>query len=348
MTGLLEVSGLRVSLESRGEPVELLHGVDFTVEAGETVAIVGESGSGKSLTALSLLGLLAPPLLVSGGSVRLDGRDLAVMGEAELRDLRGREVAMVYQDPMTSLNPFHRVGAQIAEAMTVHGVPGPQAQARALDLLAQVGIPDPPRAARAFPHEFSGGMRQRAVIAMALALSPRLLVADEPTTALDVTIQQQILALVDRLRRDLGMTTIWVTHDLGVVARLVDRVIVMYAGRVVEDAPVHEIFRNPQHPYTARLLASLPRPDDLDRGPMAQIPGRPPAPDALPAGCPFRPRCAQAVLDCLRDPVLLPRGAGRVACHVPPERWQGADPATVTPLRGRTDQDGGRADAPGA
>ncbi len=321
---LLEVSGLRVALPTRGSSLELLHGVDLSVEAGETVAIVGESGSGKSLTVLSLMGLLAAPMRVTGGSIHFEGRNLAELTEPEFQAVRGRDIAMVYQDPMTSLNPFHRIGAQLVEAMTVHGVPEQAARDRALELLSKVGIPDPGRAARAFPHEFSGGMRQRVVIAMALALSPRLLVADEPTTALDVTTQQQILALVDGLRRDLGMTTIWVTHDLGVVARLVDRVIVMYAGRVVEDAPVRQVFADPQHPYTAGLLACLPRPGDLERGPMAQIPGRPPAPDAIPSGCSFRPRCVESVEACLTEPALVGRGQGRVACHVPPVRWRHA------------------------
>ncbi len=342
MSPLLEVADLRVSRGTGRRSVELLHGVDFSVEAGETVAIVGESGSGKSLTALSLLGLLSAPLTVSGGSVRFDGQDLVTLDEGRLRELRGRELAMVYQDPMTSLNPFHRVGAQVVEAMTVHGVPTADARSRCLELLAEVGLPDPARAAGAFPHELSGGMRQRVVIAMALALSPRVLVADEPTTALDVTIQQQILALVDGLRRDLGMTTIWVTHDLGVVARLVERVIVMYAGQVVEDGPVGQIFAAPQHPYTARLLASLPRPDDLEREPMAQIPGRPPQPDALPVGCSFRPRCAQAVTGCLVEPALLPRLAGRVACHVPPRDWtpEPVDAPRGQPVEGGPDARG--------
>jgi oligopeptide/dipeptide ABC transporter ATP-binding protein len=319
---LLRVRDLRVALPAGQSSLELLHGVDLDVSTGETVALVGESGSGKSLTVLSVMGLLAPPIRVTSGSVRFADRDLTTLPESEMRQIRGRDIAMVYQDPMTSLNPFHRIGAQIVEGMTAHGVAEPEARNRTLEMLSKVGIPDPARAARAFPHVFSGGMRQRAVIAMALALSPKLLVADEPTTALDVTTQQQILSVVDELRRELGMTTIWVTHDLGVVARLVDRVVVMYAGRVVEDAPVRQLFARPQHPYTARLLASLPRPDDLERRPMAQIPGRPPLPTAIPSGCPFRPRCPEAVEVCAMEPALLPRGAGRVACHVPPDQWR--------------------------
>lgn len=324
MTALLDIHGLRVSLPGRrGVATALLRGVDLAVEAGETVGLVGESGSGKSLTVLSVMGLLAKPLCVTGGSIIFDGTDLVGLSEERMRHIRGRDMAMVYQDPMTSLHPFHRVGDQIAEALTAHGKEKAEARARTLELLERVGIPDPARTARSYPHEFSGGMRQRAVIAMALALKPRLLVADEPTTALDVTIQQQILALVDQLRRDLGMATIWVTHDLGVVAKLVDRVVVMYAGRVVEDAPTAQLFADPQHPYTNRLLASLPRPDDTERGELAQIPGRPPAPDSLGEGCAFLPRCTEAGGMCATDPDLVDVGAGKVACWVSPGEWKG-------------------------
>ncbi|GAA5179975.1 ABC transporter ATP-binding protein [Rugosimonospora acidiphila] len=352
MTDLLELEDLRVS----AGPNEIVRGVDLSVPAGQTVAVVGESGSGKSLTMLSVMGLLSPPLRVSGGHVRLAGRELTGLHEHQLRELRGSEVAMIYQDPMTSLNPLMRVGDQVMEAMTSHGVAKPQARERMLDLLARVGIPDPRRTSRAYPHEFSGGMRQRVMIASALAMRPKLLIADEPTTALDVTIQQQILALVDELRRELGMTTIWVTHDLGVVARLVDRVVVMYAGHVVEDAPVRQAFAAPQHPYTARLLASLPDPSSDGRGRLATIPGRPPTSTETIVGCPFQPRCPQARDICKIRPELLPRtvalpdpgahaarpaaaaggqpatGAAvavaapesptRVACHVPPAEWR--------------------------
>jgi oligopeptide/dipeptide ABC transporter ATP-binding protein len=318
MSDLLELDDVRVS----AGPLEIVHGVSLTVPAGQTVAVVGESGSGKSLTMLALMGLLAPPLRLSGGRVRLDGRDMTSLSERDLRATRGRDLAMIYQDPMTSLNPLMRVGAQVAEAMTAHGVDSAAARARALELLARVGIADPTRNARAYPHEFSGGMRQRVMIACALAMRPRLLIADEPTTALDVTIQQQILALVDELRRELGMTTIWVTHDLGVVARLVDRVVVMYGGHVVEDAPVLDAFATPQHPYTARLIAALPDPTDDGRPPLAQIPGRPPLSTEDVVGCPFRPRCDQARDMCATRPALVPRGTARVACHIPPTEWR--------------------------
>jgi oligopeptide/dipeptide ABC transporter ATP-binding protein len=226
---------------------------------------------------------------------------------------------MVYQDPMTSLNPLMRIGDQVAESMTAHGVSKDEAERRSLETLARVEMPDPERTAKAYPHELSGGMRQRALIATALAMDPTLLIADEPTTALDVTIQRQILALVKHLSNEFRMTTVWVTHDLGVIARLVDRVVVMYGGYVVEDAPVDQVFHAPQHPYTRRLLESLPNPADDSRPPLAQIPGRPPLPSETIEGCPFRPRCAEARDVCLTRPGLEPRLDGRVACWVPAE-----------------------------
>jgi len=317
---LLDVQDLRVSARGKDD-VEIVHGVDLQLRRGEIVGVVGESGSGKSLTMLALMRLLSRPLEISGGSVTFQGRDLAGLREEEIRDLRGREIAMVYQDPMTSLNPLMRVGDQVVEALRAHGVPKAQARERCVELFARVGIPDPKRTVRAYPHEFSGGMRQRVVIAMALALRPSLLIADEPTTALDVTIQQQILALVAELQAELGMMTIWVTHDLGVVARLVQRVVVMYAGRVVEDAPVERLFAAPQHPYTERLLASLPNPADDERPALAQIPGRPALPTDDIAGCPFRPRCPQARDVCLEEPPLIRRGDSLTRCWVPPEEW---------------------------
>jgi oligopeptide/dipeptide ABC transporter ATP-binding protein len=318
--GLLEVRDLTVAA-GRRRPGEIVHGIDLTLRRGETIGVVGESGSGKSVTMLALMRLLGDPLRITHGAVRFQGRDLTALPEPEMRSLRGREIAMVYQDPMTSLNPLMRVGDQVLEALRVHGVDADAARARCLELFTRVGIPDPERTTRSYPHEFSGGMRQRVVIAMALALRPTLLIADEPTTALDVTIQQQILALVAELQRELGMTTIWVTHDLGVVARLVERVVVMYGGHVVEDAPVRQLFAAPQHPYTERLLASLPNPTDTDRPPLAQIPGRPPLPTEDVTGCAFRPRCPQAREACLQAPPLLERRDGLAACWVPVEEW---------------------------
>jgi oligopeptide/dipeptide ABC transporter ATP-binding protein len=320
---LLSVRHLAVGVQQRRSMQPLIRDVSFDVAPSEAVAVVGESGSGKTLTMLSVMGLLpTPPLRVTGGEIGFAGRDLTRLGDRELRRIRGREIAMVYQDPMTSLNPLMRIGDQIAEALTAHGVSRADARTRVREVLGQVGIPDPDRTARAYPHQFSGGMRQRAMIATALALSPKLLIADEPTTALDVTIQQQILALVRSLQDATGMAMVWITHDLGVVARLVERVIVMYAGRIVEQAPTRRLFRAPEHPYTAGLLASLPNPADRTRAPLAQIPGSPPDPAAVPHGCPFRERCAQAIARCAEMPPLTDRGGGAsAACWVPPEKW---------------------------
>ncbi len=318
---LLEVRDLTVVARSRRGDLEIVHGIDLSAAPGEAVGVVGESGSGKSLTMLAVMRLLSAPLAIGRGSIRFDGEELTTLPESRMRRLRGDRLAMVYQDPMTSLNPLMRIGDQVTEAMTAHGVTQHAAKGRSLELLARVELPDPQRAARAYPHELSGGMRQRAVIAMALAMSPRLLIADEPTTALDVTIQRQILAVVNQLRRDLEMATIWVTHDLGVVAQLVERVVVMYGGFVVEEAPVDQLFHAPQHPYTSALLAALPDPTDDSRPPLAQIPGRPPVATELVEGCPFRPRCAQARDACAVNPPLETRGPARVACWVPPAEW---------------------------
>jgi oligopeptide/dipeptide ABC transporter ATP-binding protein len=321
MEPLLEVTDLRVVSSRRGGSQEIVRGVSFEVREGESVALVGESGSGKSLTMLAVMGLLGPGLSSPSGDVRFSGHELRGMPESRFRQLRGAEMAMIYQDPMTSLNPMMRIGDQVAESLTAHGVGGKEAALRARKELARVGIPDPDRTARAYPHEFSGGMRQRAMIATALVTGPKLLIADEPTTALDVTIQEQILALIRERQRGSQMATIWITHDLGVVAQLVTRVLVMYAGRIVEDAPVRELFSAPQHPYTAGLLASLPHAGDIERAPLAQIGGAPPAPGSVPQGCSFRPRCSQAVDKCLEDPPLMPRHASLSACWVPREEW---------------------------
>ncbi len=320
-TPLLEIEDMVVTLHAHGGDQDIVHGVDLRVAPGETVGVVGESGSGKTLTMLSVMRLLSPPLEMTQGNVRLEGVDISSISEPEMRELRGRRLAMVYQDPMTSLNPMMRIGDQVAESMTAHGVSKHEATRRSLETLARVEMPDPERTAKAYPHELSGGMRQRALIATALAMDPTLLIADEPTTALDVTIQRQILALVKHLSTEFQMTTVWVTHDLGVIARLVDRVVVMYGGYVVEDAPVDQIFHAPQHPYTNRLLQSLPNPADDSRPPLAMIPGRPPLPSETVEGCPFRPRCVAARDVCLTRPELEPRLDGRVACWVPVEGW---------------------------
>jgi oligopeptide/dipeptide ABC transporter ATP-binding protein len=320
---LLRVHELEVGVQQRHGAQQIVRGVSFEVAAGEAVAIVGETGSGKTLTMLAVMGLLPPSVQRTGGEIRFDGHDLTRLGGRELRRLRGPELAMIYQDPATSLNPLMTIGDQIAEALTAHGTSRAQARVRAREALAQVGIPDPERTARAYPHQFSGGMQQRAMIAIALVLSPKLLIADEPTTALDVTIQQQILALVRRLQDETDMAIVWITHDLGVVARLVERVVVMYAGHVVEHAPTRRLFSRPEHPYTAGLLASLPNPRDPARRPLAQIPGAPPDPASVPGGCPFHDRCTQAIDRCAHErPLLTARGDGAAAtCWVPPGEW---------------------------
>jgi peptide/nickel transport system ATP-binding protein len=297
---LLEVRELRTHLRTPEGLVRAVDGVSFAVAAGRTLGIVGESGCGKSVTALSILGLVPrPPAELIAGEVWFDGSDLLRLDAAALRDLRGDRIAMVFQEPMTSLNPAYTIGEQIIEAILRHDAVGrPAARARAVELIRRVGIPAPEQRVDDYPHRLSGGMRQRAMIAMALACGPQLLIADEPTTALDVTIQAQILDLLRDLRRDLGMAVILITHDLGVIAELCDEVVVMYGGKIVERAQVDALFAAPQHPYTIGLLGSLPGapdvPQDGNRGAphrLAAIEGTPPNPIALPAGCRFHPRC---------------------------------------------------------
>ncbi|MQA25790.1 MAG: ATP-binding cassette domain-containing protein, partial [Micromonosporaceae bacterium] len=297
--------------------------VSFTVGRGETVGLVGESGSGKTFTALSVMGLLPDAARVTAGTVRFDGVDLLTLPERQRRARRGAGIAMIYQDPMTALNPLMTMGAQILEGLDAHGTRGAEARRRMLDALADVGLPRPERIARTYPHQISGGQRQRVMIAMALALRPAMLIADEPTTALDVTIQQQILTLVDDLRQRDGLAVLWITHDLGVVARIAERVMVMYAGRIAEQAPARELFARPQHPYTAGLLASIPPPRIAEREPLPQIGGAPPDLGRLPAGCAFEPRCPHRVDRCAtEEPPLSARGQSRAACWVPRERWR--------------------------
>ena len=321
MTALLDVSELSVHFRD----VAAVQRVSFSLAEGETLAIVGESSSGKSVTALALMRLLAPPpsCLISG-SVTLDGIGLLALPEESMRAVRGRQIAMIFQEPMSSLNPVHTIGAQIAEALTQHEtLSAGAARARAVELLDLVGIPEPRRRLDSFPHHLSGGMRQRAMIAMALACRPRILIADEPTTALDVTIQAQILDLLARLQRETGMAVIFITHNLGVVAEIADRVLVMYAGQVVEDAPVATLLRHPLMPYTAGLLRSVPRLDAaLKRGVrLPAIPGHVPDPAERPDGCSFHPRCHQARPGlCDSDAPALEHAAAahRVRCH----RWR--------------------------
>jgi oligopeptide/dipeptide ABC transporter ATP-binding protein len=306
---MLEVRNLRVGFATEGGLVQAVDGVSFDVRAGEVVAIVGESGSGKSVTAQTVMGLTRSKNSRIEGSVRLDGEELVEAPDSELRRLRGDRVAMVFQDPMTSFNPVYRIGRQIAEAMRAHrdGVSKSAGRERAIELFEAVGIPDAERRVDDYPHEFSGGMRQRAMIAMALALEPELLIADEPTTALDVTIQAQILRLLEELNRKRNLATILITHDLGVVAEIADRVLVMYGGKVVEQGTLDEIFYDPQHPYTWGLLGSLTRLDQPRPVRLPQIKGAPPSLADLPQGCAFRPRCPHEFGKCTQIPDLAAR-----------------------------------------
>ncbi|WP_396222646.1 ABC transporter ATP-binding protein [Gemmatimonas sp.] len=317
---LLEVQSLQVAFPGATGAVHAVDGVSFTVAAGETVCLVGESGCGKSLTALSLLRLVPPPGRIEPGTqIRFIGRDLLTLEERALRRVRGQQMAMIFQEPSTALNPVLTVGDQIAEVVQVHtGCRRAEAWSRAVDMLTQVGIADAAVRARQYSHELSGGMRQRVMIAMALVLSPQLVIADEPTTALDVTIQAQMLELLRDLRARTGMALLLITHDLGVVAEMASRVIVMYAGRIVEEAPVAALFASPQMPYTEGLLAAMPRLDAVPGERLVTIPGTVPSPDAVPGGCAFRDRCTHAWDRCAREePVLYQVGpAHRARCHL--------------------------------
>ena len=327
MTDLLEVQDLSVSFETSRGPVPVLDGVSLSVREGEVVGLVGESGSGKSVTALSILGLLPEQGRVDGGQIRLDGRDLLPLPEREWLRVRGRQIAMVFQEPMTSLNPLLPVGFQVAEVVEAHlGLGRREALARAVELFRDVGIPDPGRRVRDYPHQLSGGMRQRVMIAMAMACRPRLLVGDEPTTALDVTIQAQILALLRDLGRAAGTAVLLISHDLGVVAAMASRVVVMYAGQVVEEAPARELFREPRHPYTRLLLAVVPGVREK-RARLSAIAGSIPAPSAMPVGCRFHPRCPDAIPLCREAaPTLDAHGPDRrVRCWRAAELANGAN-----------------------
>jgi oligopeptide/dipeptide ABC transporter ATP-binding protein len=302
---LLEVRGLKVRFATEDGIVRAVDGVDFTLDRGRVLGIVGESGSGKSVTALTILGLTRDKNTVFEGDVLYKGQDLLTMPESRLRDFRGNEISMIFQDPMTSLNPVYRVGDQIVEAIITHEDVGKQiAKRRAIELLQQVGIPNPQQRVDDYPHQFSGGMRQRAMIAMALSCNPDVLIADEPTTALDVTIQAQIIELVDRLKDDFNSSVILITHDLGVVAEIADEIMVMYAGRVVERGGKRQVFYDPQMPYTWGLLGSIPRLDRPKPEKLFSITGAPPSLINLPRGCKFRPRCPHAFEKCMEEPGL--------------------------------------------
>jgi oligopeptide/dipeptide ABC transporter ATP-binding protein len=317
---LLAIEGLVVEFASpNGERFRASDGVSLTVAAGEVVAVVGESGSGKSVTARAILRLVPHPGRIRAGKITFQGRDILRMPREEVRRMRGREIAMVFQDPMSSLNPVLRVGAQIGEAIGLHSkLTSSAIGRRVLDLLRRVGIPATSERARSFPHEYSGGMRQRAMIAMGVANSPALLIADEPTTALDVTIQDQIITLMRDLNRASGTAVLLITHNVALVASLCTRVLVMYAGRIIEEGPTAEVFRAPQHPYTWSLLRSVPRVDGKEKQRLLAIKGQPPNPRDLPAGCKFEPRCPFAVTRCREaEPALERIGAGRAArCFV--------------------------------
>jgi len=319
MDTLLRVENLDVTLHTRAGKLKALDQVSLTVGAGETLAVVGESGCGKSLTALAIMQLLPdPPARISGGRILLGERDLAAASESEMLKVRGREVSMIFQDPMTSLNPVLTVGAQLVEVLRTHmGLSSAQAWTRAQELLELVSIPNAAARLHEFPHRLSGGMNQRVMIAMAIACGPRLLIADEPTTALDVTIQAQILALLRRLQQEAGMGLVMITHDLGVVAEMADRVAVMYAGRKIEEAPVAALFAEPLHPYTQGLMAATPSASMRQDGRLAEIPGRVPSLSELPAGCAFADRCPKVMPPCREvTPALAAMGDGRVvACH---------------------------------
>jgi oligopeptide transport system ATP-binding protein len=299
---LLTVTDLRTHFETEDGTVKAVDGVSFAVKRGETLGIVGESGSGKSVANLSLMRLIPePPGRIVSGSVNFHGRDVLKMSAAEVRGLRGKRIAMIFQDPMTSLNPFMRVSRQLMEVTQLHlGHTKEQARAHAIKMLEHVGIPDAAERVDSYPHEFSGGMRQRVMIAMALSCEPELLIADEPTTALDVTIQAQILDLIKRLKSETGASVILITHDLGVVAGMTDHVIVMYAGKVFERAPTEELFARPGNPYTRGLLRSVPDPA-AEQGKLYQIPGQPPDLARMPPGCPFASRCERAEEICTRE-----------------------------------------------
>jgi oligopeptide transport system ATP-binding protein len=308
MTYLLEVNDLKTRFRTPEGTVFAVNGVSFHLEDGETLAVVGESGCGKSVTMLSLLGLIPiPPGEIASGSAFYRGKDLLKLTDIQLEDIRGKEIAMIFQDPMTSLNPVLTIGRQITETMCTHtNLSNKQTRERAIELLKAVGISDPVRCLDEYPHQFSGGMRQRVMIAMALSCEPALLIADEPTTALDVTIQAQIVELIIRLREQMGMTIIWITHDLGVIASLADRVVVMYAGYIVEEAKVDDIYDDPRHPYTLALLAALPRVDYRRKQRLKSIPGAPPNLLVEPTGCPFAARCEFAFDRCReQNPQLI-------------------------------------------
>ena len=312
---LLEVDGLTVEFPSRRGSLRALDDISFSIAAGEVLGVVGESGAGKSLTGAAIIGLLEPPGRVSGGQIRLDGTRIDTMSQDQYRRVRGRQIGAIFQDPLTTLNPLYTVGRQLTETMQTHlKLSDADAKRRAVKWLEDVGIPAAARRIDSYPHEFSGGMRQRVVIALALCAEPKLVIADEPTTALDVSIQAQIIGLLKALTRDHGTAVMLVTHDMGVIAETADRVAVMYAGRVIEIGPVRDVVQNPSHPYTMGLMASIPALDRrVER--LHQIEGAMPRLNAIPPGCPYNPRCPQVFDRCRVDrPALMPARSTQAAC----------------------------------
>ena len=334
MTNLLEVSDLSVEFGPKSQPIRVVDGVSFAIPAGGSLGIVGESGSGKSVTMMSVMRLINDPNARFEGEVLYKGHDLMTLNPDQMRQIRGTGISMIFQDPMTSLNPVYRVGWQIAEQVRAHDrVSKKEARARAVELLAAVGIPQAASRVDSYPHEFSGGMRQRVMIAMAISCNPDILIADEPTTALDVTIQAQILNLIRKLRTDFGTAVVLITHDMGVVADLADRIAVMYAGRIIEQGSRREIFYDAQHPYTWGLLGSIARLDRPKPRRLAAIPGQPPSLLRLSGGCAFADRCAHRFGLCDERPPLLDRvGGGHLdACHLEPQQKKDLRETTIHP-----------------
>ncbi len=318
---LLEVKNLRVEFPTRRGTLLALDDISFSIDPGEVLGVVGESGAGKSLTGAAIIGLLEPPGRIAAGEIRLEGQRIDNLPYEQMRAIRGRKIGAIFQDPLTSLNPLYTIGRQLTETIQTHlPVSGEEARQRAIRLLQETGIPAAEQRIDQYPHQFSGGMRQRVVIALALAAEPKLIVADEPTTALDVSIQAQIISLLKRLCKDHGAAVMLVTHDMGVIAETCDRVAVMYAGRIAEVGPVHDVINSPAHPYTVGLMGSIPAMDE-DRERLAQIEGSMPRLTAIPRGCAFNPRCPQVMARCrVERPDLMPAGPTRAACWLVQER----------------------------
>jgi peptide/nickel transport system ATP-binding protein len=324
---VLSVRDLRVEFVTRRGILKAIDGVSFDIGKGEVLGVVGESGAGKSVTGSAVIGLIDPPGRIAGGEIWLSGTRIDNLPPEEMRKVRGKRIGMIFQDPLTSLNPLYRVGEQLIETIQTHtNLSSAAARKRAIELLTEVGIPAPERRIDGYPHEFSGGMRQRVVIALALCVEPELIIADEPTTALDVSVQAQIIALLKRLGREHGTAIMLVTHDMGVIAETADRVAVMYSGRIAEIGPVRDVVQNPLHPYARGLMGAIPSlTQDVDTR-LAQIPGSMPRLSAIPPGCPFHPRCPHAWERCTRDrPEPIQRAAHRVACHL----YDANDPTAV-------------------